>query len=95
MKMLIHFLPVFTTHCIKGINANLPYIERNIDKNPSIVTFLNPIIGYDKAAEIAKQAIAENKSIKAVLREKELFTEDQLKTIFSSEALLPHKSSKK
>jgi aspartate ammonia-lyase len=89
MKMLIRFLPVLKEKCIDGITPNLPYIERNLEKNPSLATILNPIIGYDKASDLAKEAVASNKSIKELLLEKKLFTESQLKEILSSKALVP------
>lgn len=94
MKMLIRFLPVLKERCVDGITPNLPYIERNLEKNPSLATILNPILGYDKATELAKEAVASNKSIKELLLEKKLFTEAQLKEIFSSKALLPRDADK-
>jgi aspartate ammonia-lyase len=89
IHMLIRFLPVFKEKCIDGITPNLPYIERNLEKNPSLGTILNPILGYDKASELAKEAVTLNKSIKALLLEKGLFTESRIKEIFSHTALLP------
>jgi aspartate ammonia-lyase len=94
IKMLARFLPVLKERCVDGITPNLPYIERNLEKNPSLATILNPILGYDKASEIAKEAVATNKSIKQLLLEKKLFTEAQLKDIFSSKSLLPRDTRK-
>ncbi|MHA1712854.1 MAG: aspartate ammonia-lyase [Candidatus Ranarchaeia archaeon] len=95
IKMLTRFLPVFTKRCVEGISPNLAYIERNIEKNPSIATFLNTIIGYDKSSEIAKQAIKEGKSIKTVLLEQNLFSKQEIDRIFSADSLLPRKKMNK
>jgi aspartate ammonia-lyase len=94
IHMLIRFLPVFKEKCIDGITPNLPYIERNLEKNPSLATILNPILGYDKASELAKEAVTSNKSIKVLLLEKGLFTESQIREIFSHTALLPRGADK-
>lgn len=46
----------FNTHCIIGIKANEARIQEHLNNSLMLVTALNPIIGYDKAAEIAKKA---------------------------------------
>ena len=54
----------FDTHCAKGIEPNLPVIQRNLDQNLMLVTALNPHIGYDNAAKIAKQALKEGGNLR-------------------------------
>ncbi|MDP1574915.1 MAG: class II fumarate hydratase [Coxiellaceae bacterium] len=54
----------FTEFCIVGIEANLPVIKHYLDNSLMLVTALNQVIGYDKAAKIAKKAHAENTSLK-------------------------------
>jgi len=46
----------FTDHCVKGIEPNLPVIQKHLENSLMLVTALNPKIGYYKAAEIAKYA---------------------------------------
>lgn len=46
----------FTTHCVVGIEANRTRINEHLNNSLMLVTALNPVIGYDKAAEIAKKA---------------------------------------
>ncbi|EKD77772.1 MAG: hypothetical protein ACD_42C00185G0004 [uncultured bacterium] len=55
----------FTQHCVVGIQANLSVIDHNLKNSLMLVTALNPVIGYDKAAKIAKKAYTENTSLKA------------------------------
>jgi fumarate hydratase class II len=54
----------FTNKCIKGIEPNTENIAKHLQNSLMLVTALNPHIGYDKAAEIAKKAYRENKTLK-------------------------------
>jgi fumarate hydratase, class II len=54
----------FTEKCANGIEANLPMIQQHLQNSLMLVTALNPHIGYDKAAKIAKTAHKENKTLK-------------------------------
>ncbi len=59
----------FTCHCAIGIEPNLPVIDHFLQRNLMLVTALNPHIGYDKAARIAKDAQTHNLSLReAALR---------------------------
>lgn len=67
----------FTEHCVQGIEANKPRIQSHLDHSLMLVTALNPHIGYDKAAQIAKKAHAENTSLKAAAMALGYVTEEQ------------------
>ena len=54
----------FRKNCITGIEPNLPKIKEYLDNSLMLVTALNPHIGYDKAAQIAKKAYKENSTLK-------------------------------
>ncbi|XDD42474.1 class II fumarate hydratase [Leptospira sp. WS60.C2] len=54
----------FAKHCVDGIEANESKIQSNLENSLMLVTALNPHIGYDKAAKIAKLAYLENLSLK-------------------------------
>lgn len=54
----------FTEYCAAGIEPNLPAIKRNLENSLMLVTALNPHIGYEKAALIAKAAYKENKTLR-------------------------------
>lgn len=56
----------FRKHCVDGIEANQKRIDENLRKSLMLVTALNPHIGYDKAAKIAKTAYKEDKTLKEV-----------------------------
>ena len=66
---------------IAGFTVNQERIAGLLDKNPILVTALNPVIGYDKAAQIAKKAYAEGRSLKDVAAEMTDLSKEELATL--------------
>jgi len=67
----------FNEHCVVGIEPNLERINENLNNSLMLVTALNPHIGYDKAALIAKKAHAENTGLKQAALALGFLTEQQ------------------
>jgi fumarate hydratase class II len=67
--------------------VNQGNIDKAIDRNPILVTALNPVIGYEKGAAIAKKAYAEGRPIKDVAREETDLTEDELDRLLDPAAM--------
>jgi fumarate hydratase class II len=63
MDVMIGAVRAFTSKCVEGITANREKATGWLAKNAIIATALNPIIGYQKGAEVVKKAMAENRSI--------------------------------
>jgi len=63
-KLIADACRSFTDNCVKGITPNLPQIKRLLDQSLMLVTALNPHIGYDNAAKVAKKAHREGTSLK-------------------------------
>ena len=59
-----------------------------------IVTALNPVLGYEKTTELAKEALTSGKGILELIREKKLLTEDQLKKLMDPAVLTGQKELK-
>jgi fumarate hydratase class II len=72
---------------VRGFSVNREKIAVLVDKNPVLVTVLNPLIGYEKAAEIAKQAYAEGRRVKDVAAEKTTLSHDDLDRLLDPRAL--------
>jgi fumarate hydratase class II len=72
---------------VRGFTVNRDQIESLVDKNPVLVTALNPLIGYEKAAEIAKQAYAEGRRIKDVAAEKTAVSREELDRLLDPRTL--------
>lgn len=64
--------------CIKGITANEEVCMDYILNSVTIVTSLNPILGYEKCSALAKEALATNRRVYDIVLEQELFTQDEL-----------------
>ncbi len=67
----------FNDHCAIGIEPNLEGIKKHVENSLMLVTALNPHIGYENAAKIAKKAHKENKSLREAALELDLLTNDQ------------------
>lgn len=88
IQILTNFIPVFTQKCVRGIIVNEKRCEHYLEKNPSLATLLAPKIGYLEAAKIAKQAQAENRSVKEIALEKGLLKPEELYKIFNRKRLI-------
>ena len=71
----------FRTKCVDGITLNEKVLERYMTTTVGIVTALNPIVGYEKATELANEAYKSGKGILEIIREKKILTEDQIKDL--------------
>ena len=67
----------FNDNCAIGIEPNLDVIQKHLENSLMLVTSLNPHIGYDNAAKIAKKAHKEGKTLRQVALELELLTDEQ------------------
>lgn len=87
-QLLVNFLPIVRTRCIDGITANPDKCRHYLEESPSVVTALTPKIGYARAAEVFKKAVAGNERIRKILIEEKIVTQEELKEAMSPEALL-------
>ena len=68
----------FVDFCAADMRANVGACEAAVEQSLSMVTSLNPYIGYEKAAALAKEAFKTGKTIRELCREKNVLPEDQL-----------------
>jgi aspartate ammonia-lyase len=87
-QLFRNFLPVVRERCVDGIQANPEKCRHYLEESPSVVTALTPKIGYAKAAEVFKDAVARGVRVRTVLLEKGLVTEKDLAEALTPEALL-------
>jgi aspartate ammonia-lyase len=76
--MLKNFLPIFAANMIDGLKDNRKKLESYLEKSPILVTLLTPYIGYKKAAEIYKESLETNKTIKELVLGVHLMTEKEI-----------------
>ena len=70
IRLLANVSRLFADRCVDGIEANEERCREYAESSPSIVTPLNRYIGYEEAAKVAKQALAERKTIRQVVVER-------------------------
>jgi aspartate ammonia-lyase len=87
-QLLTNFLPIVRMRCVDGITANSEKCRHYLEESPSVVTALTPKIGYARAAEIFKEAVARGVRVRTVLLEKKVVTEEELDQAMTPEALL-------
>ena len=72
IRILSNGINSFVEHCLEGLKANTSHIEFQLERNLMIVTRLTPIIGYDKASEVAKAAHSSGKTIREIMLDMKL-----------------------
>ena len=78
ITLLANVARAFTDKCIVGIEANEERARKLLELNPSIATALNPYIGYDAAAVVAKESAQRGISVRDVVLEKKLLPADRI-----------------
>jgi fumarate hydratase, class II len=78
----------FTEHCVVGMAVNRERVDRSLHESLMLVTALNPRIGYDNAAKVAKKAHAENKTLRQACIELGFLDGDEFDRIVRPEKML-------
>ena len=87
IRLLAHAMRLLADNAIAGLTVRGARVREALDRNPILVTALNPIIGYEKAAAIAKQAYKEGRPVLDVAREVTGLPENQLRALLDPAAL--------
>src|SRR5438045_7264979 len=87
IEILKNGVRAFTDRCVKGIVANKEKCRQYAEMSMSLVTVLNPIIGYAKAAEIVKEALATGQTIVQTIRSKNILPPEKLAEILDLKKL--------
>ena len=77
MDIIINAVTAFTEKCVVDLQANPAKAQGWLAKNAILVTALNPVIGYQKGAEVAKEAMAGNRTVREVVVEKGYLTAEE------------------
>lgn len=74
---------VFTEHCLKGIEANKEKLAKDVEKSVGVITAVNPHLGYEAVARIAREAILTGKSVRELCLAYDVLTEEELDIILN------------
>jgi aspartate ammonia-lyase len=80
-SLLYNTSQLFRTKCVDGITINEKVLSRYMETTVGIVTALNPVLGYEKATELANEAYKSGRGILEIIREKKILTETQIKDL--------------
>ncbi len=87
-KLLTDGILSFEQRCVSGIKANKEKMNENLHRSLMLVTSLNPYIGYENAAKVAKKAYKENLSLKEACMELGFMSEEEFDKVFHPEELV-------
>ena len=87
-RLLVESMLSFHDHCVSGIRADREKMHRNLQNSLMLVTALNPYIGYENAARVAKKAYKENTSLKEACVSLGYLTGDEFDKVFHPEAMV-------
>ncbi|MET3727353.1 fumarate hydratase class II [Fictibacillus halophilus] len=88
ITILSNGISIFTERCLKGIKANEENIQNWLEQSLSLVTALNPHIGYEKAAAVAKESFETGQTLKAVLVSKKILSKEEADRILDPNSMI-------
>jgi fumarate hydratase class II len=78
ISLLSSVVNAFVDLCADDIEANEDACEAAVEQSLSMVTSLNPYVGYEKASELAKEALASGATIRELCEQEQILSEDEL-----------------
>ncbi|MGH1541734.1 MAG: aspartate ammonia-lyase [Arenicella sp.] len=91
MRILTNAMHVLTHRCVNGIELDLERCNALLENSLVSVTALVPVIGYERATQIAKQALSSRRTVREVVLEQNILTNEQMDDIFQADNLLGKK----
>ncbi|MDK8243926.1 MULTISPECIES: aspartate ammonia-lyase [unclassified Corynebacterium] len=88
IRLLTNAVRTLREKCIVGITANKDVCEAFVNNSIGIITYLNPVIGHHNGDVIGKEAAATGKSVRDLVLERGLLTEEELKVVLGKDNLM-------
>jgi aspartate ammonia-lyase len=85
--MFMNAVRTLRVHCVDGITANADVCRHYVEYSIGVVTALNPVIGYERATELAAEAMKTGRGIMELVREKKVLTEEQIAAVLDPVAM--------
>jgi fumarate hydratase, class II len=82
IALLTNAARLFAERCVDGLGADAARCAESLERSPLAATVLNPLIGYERATALAKEAAASGKSVKALAVERKLVTPEEAARLF-------------
>ena len=88
MELLTNGADLFARHCIDGITVNADRCAALVERSLGLAALLVPLLGYDRAAQVAKRAEQENMTLREVLVADGLLSEAEVNQLFLPQKML-------
>ena len=88
LDTLANVVRVFKKDCVDGITVNIERSNKEIEESITTITAFCPLIGYSKAASLAKKALREGKTIREILLEENILSSEQIDKILSPNSMI-------
>lgn len=83
IKIMSNVFTVFRSHCLSGITANEERMASYVNNSVGVITAINPHVGYETAASIAREAIVSGRPVRDIVLEREVLTNEELDHILN------------
>ena len=87
LQLLAAAVPLLADRCLAGLTVEEETVRRYAESSAAVVTALNPVIGYERAAAVAKRAMAERRTVTEIVREERLLDEATIAQVLDPLAL--------
>ena len=95
ITIFTNMLRIFEEKCVSGVKAEENRCRQYADQSTQVATALNPVIGYEKAAEVVKAALKEGKTVRQIVLEKNILSEEKYNQAVKMEKIVdPHGQAK-
>ena len=81
LRYMTNAIVMLRTKCVEGITANVEVCEKYVETSPGIATFFTPKLGYKESARIAKRALKEGITVREIVIQEGLMSEDQVNEV--------------
>ncbi|MBN2022414.1 MAG: class II fumarate hydratase [Pirellulales bacterium] len=88
IALLTRAARVFTERCLAGMEANRPRCEAAVEASLAMATALAPVLGYERAAALAKEALAAGLTIRELCRQRKILPDDQLAQVLDPRRMI-------
>ncbi|MBE5752075.1 MAG: aspartate ammonia-lyase [Clostridiales bacterium] len=88
LDTLANVVRVFKKDCVDGITVNVERSNREIEESITTITAFCPLIGYSKAASLAKKALRDGKTIRQILLEENVLSSEEIDKILSPDSMI-------
>ena len=92
IDMLGRACRVLAEKCVQGITANREHCRALVERSIGLATALNPVLGYEKASDVAKEALETGKSVYEVVLARGLLTKDEMENLLRPENMTSPRS---